>query len=157
MKRSHYFNPGSSVSKKLLQRQSNTVHCEPTGYAAIFEQRPVNVAFTLLDLPGRDLQCCLKCRRNRCLSLLVPRLAAAAPVALGALPQRGCRIVSGFCSAAQPSVSAVLDMIPSKRTKPLGPVANGTVAHCFEICHHQLSKMYSITVKYQKSHALTTL
>ena len=61
---------------------------------------------------------------------------------------RGCRIVSGFCSAAQPSVSAVLDMIPSKRTKPLGPVANGTVAHCFEICHHQLSKMYSITVKY---------
>ena len=64
------------------------MHCEPTGYAAIFEQRPVNVAFTLLDLPGRDLQCCLKCRRNRYLSLLVPTLAAAAAVALGALPQR---------------------------------------------------------------------
>ena len=152
MKRSHYFNPRIiRVKKKLLQQQSNTVHCEPTGYAAIFEQRPVNVAFTLLDLPGRDLQCCLKCRRNRCLSLLVPTLVAAAPVALGALPpQRGCRIVSGFCSAAQPSVSARRTGHDSEQTyEAVRPsVANGTVAHCFEICHHQLSKMYSITVKY---------
>ena len=78
------------LSKKknhCKQHHYCTVLCEPT-YAAIFEQRPVNVAFTLLDLPGRDLQCCLKCRRNRCLSLLVPTLAAAAPVALGVLPHR---------------------------------------------------------------------
>ena len=92
----------------------------------------------LLEMPAQPLPQPLSTAASR-------RRARGARCAAAA---RGCRIVSGFCSAAQPSVSAVLDMIPSKRKKPLGPVANGTVAHCFEICHHQLSKMYSITVKY---------